>query len=171
MVPGWTRGWRNYQVPTKLHYYQDCVQILRRARTRGPLRFNGEPVTIFPDYTTTVTKARAAFTEVTYRGEDREFTDPDKAMTCVKNNILTECTWDWSSQLNMMPLSTCRYGEHVYIIVPVDIRYKFIAQCLHFLYTITVPLSYWLELCAYRLTHYFMFSLQLLLKYWFAVFA
>lgn len=103
----------------KLHYYQDCVQILLSARTRGLLSFNGEPITIFPDYTATVAKARAAFTEVrellrdrqgvrygilfpvrfwvTYRGEDREFTDPDKAMSYVKKNILpsmeaAECT-------------------------------------------------------------------------------
>lgn len=103
-------GGKPRAIVAKLHYYQDCVQILRCARTRGPLRFNGEPITIFPDYTATVAKARAAFTEVrkllrdrqgvrygilfparfrvTYKGEDREFTDPDKAMTYVKKNIL-----------------------------------------------------------------------------------
>ncbi len=103
-------GGKPRAIVAKLHYYQDCVQILRLARTRGPLRFNGEPITIFPDYTATVAKARAAFTEVrkllrdrqgvrygilfparfrvTYRGEDREFTDPDKAMTYVRKNII-----------------------------------------------------------------------------------
>ena len=103
-------GGKPRAIVAKLHYYQDCVQILQRARTRGPLRFNGESITIFPDYTATVAKARAAFTEVrkmlrdrqgvrygilfparfrvTYGGEDREFTDPDKAMTYVKKNIL-----------------------------------------------------------------------------------
>lgn len=96
-------------IVAKLHYYQDCVEVLRQARTRGPLRFNWEPVTIFPDYIATVAKARAAFTEVrkllrnrqgvrygilfparlrvTYRGEDMEFTDPDKAMTYVRRTL------------------------------------------------------------------------------------
>lgn len=40
-------------IVAKLHYYQECVGVLRRARTRGPLRFNGEPIAIFPDYTAT----------------------------------------------------------------------------------------------------------------------
>ena len=56
----------------KLHYYQDCVQILQRARNRGPLCFNGEPITIFPDYTATVAKARAAFTELRKLGRGGE---------------------------------------------------------------------------------------------------
>lgn len=103
-------GGKPHVIVAKLHYYQDCVEVLRHARTRGPLRFNGEPVTIFPDYTATVAKARAAFTEVrkllcdrqgvrygilfparlrvTYKGEDMEFTDPDKAMAYVKKNII-----------------------------------------------------------------------------------
>lgn len=111
-------------IVAKLHYYQDCVEVLQRTRTRGPLRFNGEPIIIFPDYTATVAKARPAFTEVrkllrdwygilfpawlrvTYRGEDMEFTDPDKAMTYVKKNIIPpteagECPRDWISWLNM----------------------------------------------------------------------
>ena len=103
-------GGKPRAIVAKLHYYQECAQILRRARIRGQLRFNGESITIFPDYTTAVAKARAAFTEVrkllrdregvrygilfqarlrvTFRGEDREFTDSDKAMTYVKKNII-----------------------------------------------------------------------------------
>lgn len=103
-------GGKPRAIVAKLHYYQECVQILRRARSQGPLSFNGEPITIFPDYTATVAKARAAFTEVrkllrdqegvrygilfparlriTFRGDDREFTDPDKAMAYVKKSIL-----------------------------------------------------------------------------------
>ncbi|KAJ8399562.1 hypothetical protein AAFF_G00409730 [Aldrovandia affinis] len=34
----------------KLHYYQDCADILRRARETGPLQFNGTAILIFPDY-------------------------------------------------------------------------------------------------------------------------
>jgi len=94
----------------KLHYYHECAEVLRRARTRGPLRFNGGPITIFPDYTASVAKARAAFTEVrkllrdrqgvrfgllfparlriTNGGEDKQFADPEKAMDNVKRNII-----------------------------------------------------------------------------------
>ncbi|KAI3370726.1 hypothetical protein L3Q82_007105 [Scortum barcoo] len=94
----------------KLHYHQECVEILRRARSRAPLHFNGEPVTIFPDYTVSVARARAAFTEIrgllrgregvrygllfparlriTHGSEDKEFTDPGKAMDYVKKKII-----------------------------------------------------------------------------------
>lgn len=94
----------------KLHYYHECAEVLRRARTRGQLRFNGEPITIFPDYTASVSKARAAFTEVrkllrdrqgvrfgllfparlriTHDGHDKQFIDPEKAMAYVKRNII-----------------------------------------------------------------------------------
>lgn len=94
----------------KLHYYQDCVEILRRARTQAPLRFNGQPIAIFPDFTTSVARARAAFTEVrkllreqegvrfgirfparlciTHNGEEKEFLDAAKAMEYVKEHII-----------------------------------------------------------------------------------
>lgn len=87
----------------KLHYFQDCVEVQSRVRTRAPPRFNGETVAIFPDYTARVAKARAAFTEVrkllrnrqnvrfgilfparlrvTHNGEEKEFTNADKAVT------------------------------------------------------------------------------------------
>ena len=51
-------------IVAKLHYYQDCVDVLSRARSQAPLRFNGDSIAIFPDYTASVAKARAAFTEV-----------------------------------------------------------------------------------------------------------
>lgn len=44
-------------IVAKLHYYEDCVEVLRRMRTRGTLHFNGVPVAIFPDYTSNVAKA------------------------------------------------------------------------------------------------------------------
>lgn len=95
----------------KLHYYQDCVEVLTRARTRTPLRFNGDPIAIYPDYAASVAKARAAFTEVrkllrnsqgvrygilfparlriTHNGEEKEFTDADKAMRYVRSHIIS----------------------------------------------------------------------------------
>lgn len=96
-------------IVAKLHYYQDCAEILRRARTCGPIRFNDAHITILPDYTASMAKARAAFTDVRRllrnrqgvrcgllflarlritHGEDKEFADPNKAMAYVKENII-----------------------------------------------------------------------------------
>lgn len=97
-------------IVAKLHYYQDCAEILRHARTRGPLRFNDAHFSILSDYTASVAKARAAFTDVrkllrkrqgvrygllsparlhiTHGEEDKEFADPNKAMAYVKENII-----------------------------------------------------------------------------------
>ncbi|KAL0185492.1 hypothetical protein M9458_021189 [Cirrhinus mrigala] len=103
-------GGKPRAIVAKLHYYQDCVEVLNRARTRAPLRYDGESIAILPDYTTRVAKARAAFTEVrkllhnrqnvrfgilfparlrvTHNGEEKEFTDAEKAMTYVRNHII-----------------------------------------------------------------------------------
>ena len=56
----------------KLHYYQDCVEVLSRARSQAPLRCNGVTIAIFPDYTASVAKARAAFNEVRKLLRDRQ---------------------------------------------------------------------------------------------------
>lgn len=47
-----------------VHYYQDCVDILRHARESGPLRFKGIDTSIFPDYPLSVVQARSTFSEV-----------------------------------------------------------------------------------------------------------
>lgn len=63
--PGSTKpGGKPRVIIAKLHYYQDCLEVLRQARSRVPLRFNGSTVSIFPDYTTSVAKARVTFTNV-----------------------------------------------------------------------------------------------------------
>lgn len=51
-------------IVAKLHFYQDCMDILRRAREFGPLRFNDTDIYIFPDYLPSVVHARSAFNEV-----------------------------------------------------------------------------------------------------------
>ena len=59
-------------IVAKVHYFQDCVEILRRARESGPLYFNGATISIFPDYPPSVAQARSAFSEVKrlLRGRD-----------------------------------------------------------------------------------------------------
>lgn len=51
-------------IVAKIHYHQDCADILRHARKSGPLRFNGTDISIFPDYPPSVMQARSAFSEV-----------------------------------------------------------------------------------------------------------
>ncbi|KAJ8349135.1 hypothetical protein SKAU_G00277240 [Synaphobranchus kaupii] len=85
-----------------------CGHTTESSRT-SPASIHGEPVAIYPDYMSSVAKARASFTDVrkllrgqqgirygfffpaklriTHNNEDREFLDPDKAMDYVKRNI------------------------------------------------------------------------------------
>ncbi|CAL1576655.1 unnamed protein product [Knipowitschia caucasica] len=90
----------------RLHYYSDCVDILRRARERGQIKVRDMTISVFPDYTDGVARARAAFNDVrrqlrniegvryglfyparlriTYRGAEKEFTSADDAGQYVK---------------------------------------------------------------------------------------
>lgn len=102
-------GGRPRVIIAKMHHFQDCIDILRRAREGAPLRFNGEPVGVYLDYTTSVARARAAFNDVkkvlrgrqevrygllfparlciTYKDLDQEFVDPAKAMEFVNRHF------------------------------------------------------------------------------------
>lgn len=99
-------------IVAKLHYYQDCVEILRRARESGSLQINGSPIYIFPDYPPSVVQARSAFMEVkrllrgqtnvrygliyparlrvTHNGTEKQFLNPEEALKYVKTEILPE---------------------------------------------------------------------------------
>lgn len=90
----------------KLHNDYDAVEILRKAREKAPLTFNGQRIAIFPDYTASVAKARAMFTDVrkalrgrrdirygllyparlriTFKDVSKEFVDHHEAMNYVK---------------------------------------------------------------------------------------
>lgn len=103
-------------IVAKVHYYQDCVEVLRRARESGPIRFKGTPISIFPDYPPSVAQARSAFTEVkqllrgrdgiryglsypaqlrvTHNGTDKQFQNSEDAMVYVKTKILQETAKD-----------------------------------------------------------------------------
>lgn len=94
----------------RLNSEGDAQDIIRRARNSGGrLRFRGNPISIFPDYTSSVVKARAAFTDVrrvlrnrpgvrygiffparlriTYNDVQQEFVDATKAMDYVNAKI------------------------------------------------------------------------------------
>ncbi len=94
----------------KVHYYQDCVEILRWAREAGPLQYNGATIFMLPDYPPSVARARSAFNEVrkllrgqdnvrygilhparlriTHNGTEKLFQDAAEVMAYVKANIL-----------------------------------------------------------------------------------
>lgn len=93
----------------KMHRDQDCMDILKRARERATLRLGGEQISLYPDFTASNAKARAAFNDVkktlrghqgarygllfpaklriTFNGEDRLFLEPAEAMDYVNRNI------------------------------------------------------------------------------------
>lgn len=98
-------------IVAKMHYDGDAVDILKRARDKAPLVYNGKRISIFPDYTTGVAKARASFSDarkalrgrrdvrfglfyparfrITFKNESVEFQDPAKAMDYIQNNVLS----------------------------------------------------------------------------------
>lgn len=104
-------GGRPRVIVAKLHYYQECVEVLQRARTRGPLRFKDTPITVVPDFTSSVAKARAEFTgvrkllrdrrgvrygllyparlRISHGEEDIVFDNPVTAMAYVKEKIIS----------------------------------------------------------------------------------
>lgn len=102
-------GERPRVIIAKLHYDGDAADILRRARDKAPLTYQGKRIAIFPDYTTSVAKARAAFSDarkvlrgrsdvrfgllyparlkITYKEDSKEFRDPVKAMDYIRKTI------------------------------------------------------------------------------------
>lgn len=101
-------GGKPRAIIAKLHYYQDCEEVLRRARSQALLMLNGQSVAIFPDFTPSVARNRAAFTEarkllrdqpgvrfgimfparfrITLNGEEKKFVDPTAAMDYIRKN-------------------------------------------------------------------------------------
>ncbi|CAL1615555.1 unnamed protein product [Knipowitschia caucasica] len=99
-------GGRPRPIIARLHYYADCVDILRRARAQQRIKMGEEVISVFPDYTSSTSRARAAFNDVrrqlkvipdirfgivhparlriTSNGITREFTSPGEANVFVK---------------------------------------------------------------------------------------
>lgn len=96
----------------RVNQFQIRNEILRKAREQPSLVYNGKRVFIFPDFTATVAKKRAAFVSVKKElhscpgvkfglffpallritlpdGQLRTFEDPDLAMDFVKKNLKT----------------------------------------------------------------------------------
>ncbi|KAI4895083.1 hypothetical protein NFI96_026218 [Prochilodus magdalenae] len=88
-------------VIAKLHYYEDCMEILRKARRQQRVTISNMRISVFPDFTARVARARAAFNgvraqlrgmegipygtlyparlRITHDGKHHDFTCPEEA--------------------------------------------------------------------------------------------
>lgn len=108
LAPKPGEGDRQRPFIVKLHHFQTKEQILRLARERGTLTYNGSRVHIFPDFSPDVNKRRAAFSEskqmlhkakikfamyypatlqFIHNNKNMRFTDPREALAFIGNNI------------------------------------------------------------------------------------
>ncbi|KAG7503971.1 hypothetical protein JOB18_048139 [Solea senegalensis] len=94
----------------KFHYFQEKVDVLRKAMVAGTITHNGRRFSIYPDYSAAVRKKRAIFTEVrgllrrcsgvkygllypatlkitTPAGDQVSFEDPIKAKHYIETNL------------------------------------------------------------------------------------
>ena len=114
LAPG--RDGKPRVVVAKLHYDQDCAEVLRHARQHGPYQYEGQTIHIFPDRTSRDAKTFASFNDVRLRlknrdnarygflhpnrlritidGTTREFKDPAKAMEFVNHKLPTSESTD-----------------------------------------------------------------------------
>lgn len=101
----------------KMHHDQDCMEILKRAIERAPLRLGGEQISIYLDFT-----ARATFNDVRkmlrgcqavryglifparlrimLNGEDQLFLEPAKAMVCEQEHNSSISSGKWTVTLS-----------------------------------------------------------------------
>lgn len=102
-------GDRPRAIVCRFHYHTDCVDILRRARERRQIKVGDRTISVFPDYTARVARARAAFNTVrqqlrgiegvrygllhparlriTYKGVEKDFVSAEEASDYVKTLI------------------------------------------------------------------------------------
>ena len=102
-------GERPRPIVCRFHYYSDCVDILRRARELRQIKVADMTISVFPDYTAKIARARAAFNEVrrqlrgidgaryglvhparlriTYNGVEKDFVSAERARDYVKTLI------------------------------------------------------------------------------------
>ena len=102
-------GDRPRAIVCSFHYHSDCVDILRRARELRQIKFRDLTISVFPDHTAKIARARAAFNEVrrqlrgidgaryglihparlriTYNGVEKDFVSAEEASDYVKTLI------------------------------------------------------------------------------------
>uniref|UniRef100_A0A672GGL5 L1 transposable element RRM domain-containing protein n=1 Tax=Salarias fasciatus TaxID=181472 RepID=A0A672GGL5_SALFA len=103
------RGDQPRVIVARLHYFQDCANILRLAREKQRIKVNGANIFIYPDYTARVAKARAGYNgvrqqlrelegvrygilyparlRITHGNKDHIFSTPEEAQAYVTQNF------------------------------------------------------------------------------------
>ncbi|KAI4893968.1 hypothetical protein NFI96_030053, partial [Prochilodus magdalenae] len=51
-------------IVARLHYFRDCANILRLAREKQRIKLDGMIISIYPDFTARVARARAGYNDV-----------------------------------------------------------------------------------------------------------
>lgn len=109
LQPAPRRGDKPRVIVARLHYFQDCANILRLARAKQQIRVDEMTISVYPDYTTRVARARAGYNTVrqqlrglegvrygilyparlriTYNNQERIFSTPEEAQTYISRNI------------------------------------------------------------------------------------
>uniref|UniRef100_A0A3P8PDL0 L1 transposable element RRM domain-containing protein n=1 Tax=Astatotilapia calliptera TaxID=8154 RepID=A0A3P8PDL0_ASTCA len=102
-------GDRPRAIVCRFHYHTDCVDILRRARERRQIKVGDRTISVFPDYTARVARARAAFNTVrqqlrgidgvrygllhparlriTYKGVEKDFVSAEEATSLAPQRV------------------------------------------------------------------------------------
>lgn len=102
-------GDRPRAIVCRFHYHSDCVDMLRRAKELRQIKVRDFTISVFPDHTAKIARARAAFNEVrrqlrdidgaryglihparlriTYNGVQKDFVSADEASDYVKTLI------------------------------------------------------------------------------------
>ena len=96
----------------RLHYFANCAEILRLAKTQQRIKVDNMTISVFPDYTAHVAKARAAFNglrsqlrglpgvrygithparfHVSFNGVEKVFVDAGQAQSYVTQSIIPQ---------------------------------------------------------------------------------
>lgn len=109
LLPSPRQGAPPRAVVARLHYFQDCSDILRRARERRRVTVKDMTISVYLDYTAKVARARAAYNgirqqlreveglrfgilhparfRITYNGVEKVFASPEDAQRYISQNI------------------------------------------------------------------------------------
>ena len=107
-------GQRPRTIVARLHYYSGCTSILPQAREKQRIKVKDITLSVHPDYTAHVAKARAAFNDirqqlrglqgvrfgiayparlhVTYGDTEKSFLTPEDAQSYIAQNIIPHAT-------------------------------------------------------------------------------
>uniref|UniRef100_A0A3B5KZ51 L1 transposable element RRM domain-containing protein n=1 Tax=Xiphophorus couchianus TaxID=32473 RepID=A0A3B5KZ51_9TELE len=80
----------------RLHYFQEKERVLRLAREKSPLQYDGRSVFIFPDLTSAIMKKRQTFQAIKEQCRSKRirygFRYPAQFMVTVNNNTAKSCS-------------------------------------------------------------------------------